>query len=167
MSLGDLTGAGKTSIFPDHTLSPPRLIEFAQIEEFAATDFLMRVHKATAGMSIEEARDYRQRAVDILHDAPPTYGTVRFTIWANSLAALPFMAWLLFRQSDEKMTLATATDLVMNGTPSQRAAIYSMWGYVPKKAGGQRQANPPNGTESSTASPTQKAEHSPTTSAAS
>lgn len=155
MSLEELTGAGKPSIFPGHTLTPPALADVGELEAFAADDFIARVHRATSPYGTGEVEAYRQRAVELLRRFPFRFGTDDFGQWALSLAALPYMAWLVFRQTEPKMTLSEAAGLIMGASPAQRSAVYALWGFVTQKKrdASQSAATHPTGTPISPTSP--------------
>jgi hypothetical protein len=132
--LKDLVGLSDSSTFPGHTLSPPRLIEFAEAEEEAAAQYLRGIAKASAGLPATVRELLHQRAVDNLRSHPFSYGSAAFDQWALSMSAAPFLAWLLLRIKHPKMTLPEASQLLSEGEYAAKVgAVWSMWGYKPAK----------------------------------
>jgi hypothetical protein len=163
--LKDMVALGDASVFPGHTLSPPRLIEFAEAEEEAASQYLRGIAKASAALPAGMREALHTRAVDNLRGHPFGYGSLAFDQWALSMSAAPFLAWLLLRIKHPKLTLAEASQLLCEGEYAAKVgAVWSLWGYKPpKKAsppaaspGGdvpaQAAAGPSTGAASSTAS---------------
>src|SRR5271163_3775974 len=143
--LKDLVALGDTATFPGHTLSPPRLIEFAEAEEEAAAQYLRGIAKASAGLPPMVRDLLHQRAVDNLRSHPFSYGSAAFDQWALSMSAAPFLTWLLLRIRHPKITLSEASQLLSEGEYAAKVgAVWSMWGYKPaKKAVPPAQASSP------------------------
>ena len=132
--LKDLVALGDTSVFPGHTLSPPRLIEFAEAEEEAALQYLRGIAKAALGLPAAMREALHQRAVDNLRGHPFSYGSLAFDQWALSMSAAPFLAWLLLRIKHPKMTLAEVSQLLCEGEYAAKVGVvWSLWGYKPPK----------------------------------
>jgi hypothetical protein len=143
--LKELVGLGDSGTFPGHTLSPPRLIEFAEAEEEAAAQYLRGIAKASTGLPPVVRDLLHQRAVDNLRSHPFSYGSTAFDQWALSMSAAPFLAWLLLRIKHPKMTLSEASQLLCEGEYAAKVGtVWSMWGYKPaKKAAPVAEAAPP------------------------
>jgi hypothetical protein len=132
--LKDLTALGDTATFPGYTLSPPRLIEFAEAEEEAAAQYLRGIAKAAAGLQAGVRDALHQRAADNLRAHPFSYGSLAFDQWALSMSAAPFLAWLLLRIRHPKLTLPEVSQLLCEGEYAAKVgAVWSMWGYKPAK----------------------------------
>jgi len=133
-TLKDLVALDDTSIFPGFTLSPPRLIEFAEAEEEAAAQYLRGIAKAAAALSAAVRESLQQRAADNLRSHPFSYGSLAFDQWALSMSAAPFLAWLLLRIKHPKLTLPEASQLLCEGEYAAKVgAVWSLWGYKPAK----------------------------------
>src|SRR5580704_6494145 len=132
--LKDLVGLSDASVFPGHTLSPPRLIEFAEAEEEAASQYLRGIARAAIALPTAMREALHTRAVDNLRGHPFSYGSAAFDQWALSMSAAPFLAWLLLRIKHPKLTLAEASQLLCEGEYAAKVgAVWSMWGYKPPK----------------------------------
>ena len=132
--LKDLVALGDASVFPGHTLSPPRLIEFAEAEEEAASQYLRGIAKAALALPAAMREALHQRAVDNLRGHPFSYGSLAFDQWALSMSAAPFLAWLLLRIKRPKLTLAEVSQLLCEGEYAAKVgAVWSLWGYKPPK----------------------------------
>ncbi|HEX4056228.1 MAG TPA: hypothetical protein VHX86_18360 [Tepidisphaeraceae bacterium] len=132
--LKELVGLGDSSAFPGHTLSPPRLIEFAEAEEEAAAQYLRGIAKSAAGLPAAVRDAIHQRAVDNLRVHPFSYGSHAFDQWALSMSAAPFLTWLLLRIKHPKLTLPEASQLLCDGEYAAKVGtVWSMWGYKPAK----------------------------------
>jgi len=132
--LKELVGLGDSGTFPGHTLSPPRLIEFAEAEEEAAAQYLRGIAKASTGLPPVVRDLLHQRAVDNLRSHPFSYGSTAFDQWALSMSAAPFLAWLLLRIKHPKLSLSEASQMLCEGEyASKVGAVWSMWGYKPAK----------------------------------
>ena len=137
--LKDLVALGDASAFPGHTLSPPRLIEFAEAEEEAASQYLRGIAKASTALPAAMRDALHTRAVDNLRGHPFSYGSLAFDQWALSMSAAPFLTWLLLRIKHPKLTLAEASQLLCEGEYAAKVgAVWSLWGYKPPK-----KASPP------------------------
>jgi hypothetical protein len=132
--LKDLVGLGDPSAFAGHTLSPPRLIEFAEAEEEAASQYLRGIAKAAIALPAAMRESLHTRAVDNLRGHPFSYGAAAFDQWALSMSAAPFLAWLLLRIKHPKLTLTEASQLLCEGEYAAKVgAVWSLWGYKPPK----------------------------------
>jgi hypothetical protein len=157
--LKEMVGLGNSSAFPGHTLSPPRLIEFAEAEEEAASHYLRGIAKASVALPAAIREALHQRAVDNLRGHPFSYGSAAFDQWALSMSAAPFLTWLLLRIKHPKLTLAEASQLLCEGEYAAKVgAVWSLWGYKPPK-----KASPP----ATSAAPPAPAGTGPSTGAAS
>jgi hypothetical protein len=133
-NLKDLVAHGDTATFPGHTLSPPRLIEFAEAEEEAAAQYLRGIAKAAAALPAAVRDSLHQRAADNLRAHPFSYGSLAFDQWALSMSAAPFLTWLLLRIKHPKLTLPEASQLLCEGEYAAKVgAVWSLWGYKPAK----------------------------------
>jgi hypothetical protein len=148
--LKELVGLGDTTPFPGFTLSPPRLIEFAEAEEEAAANYLRGIARAAAALPALVRDALHQRAADNLRSHPFSYGSAAFDQWALSMSAAPFLAWLLLRIRHPKLTLPEASQLLCEGEYAAKVgAVWSMWGYKPAKKSApaaQTPASPPEKT---------------------
>jgi hypothetical protein len=160
--LKELVALGDSTVFPGHTISPPRLIEFAEAEEEAAAQYLRRIAKSAASLPVTVRDAIHQRAVDNLRSHPFSYGSPAFDQWALSMSAAPFLTWLLLRIKHPKLTLPEASQMLCDGEYSGKIGkIWSLWGYKPAKkaasppasAAPAEKAAPSTGGESSSASP--------------
>lgn len=150
--LKELVGGGNTTAFLGHTLSPPRLRDYADAEEECAAAYLRLVSRATLGLPDKAAEQCHQRVVDNLRKMPMQYGSQEFAFWALSRSALPFLAWLSFKQK-EAMDLMTASSIVADATPEQVGAILDIWGFTVRKKPPAPQPSPqPTGGASSDSS---------------
>ena len=132
--LKTLIGLGDSSVFPGHTLSVPRLIEFAEAEEEAAAQYLRSIARSAAALPAQVRDALHQRAVDNLRAHPFSYGSAAFDQWALSLSAAPFLTWLLLRIRHPKITLSEASQLLCEGEYAAKVgAVWSLWGYKPAK----------------------------------
>jgi len=132
--LKTLIGLGDSSVFPGHTLSVPRLIEFAEAEEEAAAQYLRSIARSAAALPAQVRDALHQRAVDNLRAHPFSYGSAAFDQWALSMSAAPFLTWLLLRIRHPKITLSEASQLLCEGEYAARVgAVWSLWGYKPAK----------------------------------
>ena len=132
--LKTLIGLGDSSVFPGHTLSVPRLIEFAEAEEEAAAQYLRSIARSAAALPAPVRDALHQRAVDNLRAHPFSYGSAAFDQWALSMSAAPFLTWLLLRIRHPKITLSEASQLLCEGEYAARVgAVWSLWGYKPAK----------------------------------
>jgi hypothetical protein len=132
--LKDLVALGDASVFPGHALSPPRLIEFAEAEEEAASQYLRGIAKASAALPAAMREALHTRAVDNLRGHPFSYGSLAFDQWALSMSASPFLTWLLLRIKHPKLTLAEASQLLCEGEYAAKVGVvWSLWGYKPQK----------------------------------
>ena len=119
---------------PGHTLSPPRLIEFAEAEEEAASQYLRGIAKAAIALPAAMRESLHTRAVDNLRGHPFSYGSAAFDQWALSMSAAPFLTWLLLRIKHPKLTLTEASQLLCEGEYAAKVgAVWSLWGYKPPK----------------------------------
>jgi hypothetical protein len=133
-TLKDLVALGDTTTFPGFTLSPPRLIEFAEAEEEAAAQYLRGIARAASTLPTIVRDALHQRAADNLRSHPFSYGSAAFDQWALSMSAAPFLAWLLLRIRHPKLTLPEASQLLCEGEYAAKVgAVWSMWGYKPAK----------------------------------
>jgi hypothetical protein len=161
-TLKDLVALGETTTFPAFTLSPPRLIEFAEAEEEAAAHYLRGIARAAATLPALVRDALHQRAADNLRSHPFSYGSAAFDQWALSMSAAPFLAWLLLRIKHPKLSLPEASQLLCDGEYAAKVgAVWSMWGYKPAK-----KATPP-GTQSPPSGGTTSAPSAPSTGEAS
>jgi hypothetical protein len=167
--LKDLVALGESSIFPGHTLSPPRLIEFAEAEEEAASQYLRGIAKAAMALPAGMREALHQRAVDNLRSHPFSYGSAGFDQWALSMSAAPFLAWLLLRIKHPRMTLSEASQLLCEGEYAGKVgAVWSLWGYKPvKKAAAPAQTAAVQTAPAQTASAEARGESVPSTGGAS
>lgn len=132
--LKTLIALGDSSVFPGHTLSIPRLIEFAEAEEEAAAQYLRSIARSAAALPAQVRDALHQRAVDNLRAHPFSYGSAAFDQWALSMSAAPFLTWLLLRIRHPKLTLSEASQLLCEGDYAARVgAVWSLWGYKPTK----------------------------------
>jgi hypothetical protein len=132
--LKTLIALGDSSVFPGHTLSVPRLIEFAEAEEEAAAQYLRSIARSAAALPAQVRDALHQRAVDNLRAHPFSYGSAAFDQWAMSMSAAPFLTWLLLRIRHPKLTLSEASQLLCEGEYAARVgAVWSLWGYKPAK----------------------------------
>jgi hypothetical protein len=132
--LKDLVALGNSNIFPGHTLSVPRLIEFAEAEEEAAAQYLRSIARSAAALPAPVRDALHQRAVDNLRSHPFSYGSAAFDQWALSMSAAPFLTWLLLRIRHPKITLSEASQLLCEGEYTAKfGAVWSLWGYKPAK----------------------------------
>jgi hypothetical protein len=134
--LKDLVALGDATVFPGHTLSPPRLIEFAEAEEEAASQYLRGIAKAAITLPAAMREALHTRAVDNLRGHPFSYGSPAFDQWALSMSAAPFLTWLLLRIKHPKLTLSEASQLLCEGEYAAKVGmVWSLWGYKPAKKG--------------------------------
>jgi hypothetical protein len=135
--LKELVALGDASVFLGHTLCSPRLIEFAEAEEEAASQYLRGIAKAAMVLPAGMREALHARAVDNLRGHPFSYGSLAFDQWALSMSAAPFLAWLLLRIKHPKLTLAEASQLLCEGEYAAKVgAVWSLWGYKPPKKAG-------------------------------
>lgn len=132
--LKDLVALGDKTAFEGYTLSPPRLIEFAEAEEEAAAQYLRRIIKASATFPAAVRAAMHERAVDNLRSSSFAFGSELFDQWALSISAIPFLAWLLLRIKHPKMMLGDVSQLLCGeDRAGKMSAIWSMWGFEPPK----------------------------------
>jgi hypothetical protein len=132
--LSNLTASGNSSIIPGITLSPPRLIDWAEAEIEAAQHYLRTVARS-AGELPESARAAMySRAVDNLRGDPFAFGSRAFDAWAMSAAALPFLLFLSLRQCQPQTSRNQAADLLSGPDGGAVAAsVWDLWGYQDQK----------------------------------
>ena len=128
--LQDLTAAGNSSVIPGSTLSPPRLIEWAEAESEAAEQYIRNISRAAMELP-EPARAHLQsRAADNLLNSPPVFGSEAFDAWATSAGAVPFLLWLSLRISEPQVTRQEAAELLAGERGETIArAVWDLWGY--------------------------------------
>jgi hypothetical protein len=132
--LKELVALGDSTAFAGYTLSPPRLIEFAEAEEEAAAQYLRRVTKASATFAPAVRAVMHERAVDNLRTNPFAFGSAEFDQWALSVSAVPFLAWLLLRIKHPKLTPGDVSQLLCgDDRAGKMSAVWSLWGFEPPK----------------------------------
>jgi hypothetical protein len=146
-TLQSLTSAGTTpqNTFPGYTLSPPRLVDYAEAEQEAAQHYLHQTAKAAAASPSVTREAFQHRAIDNLRLTPFAFGSPQFDAWATSMSAVPFLAWLLLRIKHPELTLAHSAQL-LNGPDSlpRARAVWALWGYTcEKKVEAARSMPPP------------------------
>jgi len=134
--LGDLTAAGNSELLPGHTLSVPRLLEWAEAEQEAQRQYLWAVADAAAALGGTARETMYSRAVDNLKSCPFAFGSAAFDAWATSAGALPFLLWLSLRIKEPRITRTQAAELLVQHDARQiMPAVLDLWGYrVQKKA---------------------------------
>jgi len=119
---------------PGATLSPPRLVEWAEAETEAARHYLRTVAQASAALPEVVRQAMYARAVDNLKDSPPVFGSPAFDAWAVSAGALPFLLWLSLRKGQPRTTRVQAAELLAGPEGESIAkAVWDLWGYRGEK----------------------------------
>jgi hypothetical protein len=140
-TLQTLTASGNSSLIPDHTISPPRLLEWADAESEAAEQYLRAIALASAELPEAIRHHMQQRAVDNLKDSPLALGTAGFVAWAISARAVTFLLWLSLRIRHPGVTRHQCAQWLA-GPNGQRIAqaVWDLWGYgIEKKVFGWRE----------------------------
>jgi hypothetical protein len=128
--LQDLTAAGNSSVIAGLTLSPPRLVDWAETEIEAAQQYLRNIARSSAEFPETVRQQMYVRAVDNLQAGPFAFGSAAFDAWALSAVALPFLLYLSLRVRQSQITRLRAAEL-LSGPDGQTIAraIWDLWGY--------------------------------------
>ena len=140
-TLQNLTASGNSSLIPDHTISLPRLLEWADAESEADEQYLRSVALASAELPDAIRKQMQDRAVDNLKDSPLALGTAGFDAWAISARAVTFLLWLSLRIRHPAVTRHQCAEWLA-GPNGQRIAqtVWDLWGYgTEKKVSASRQ----------------------------
>jgi hypothetical protein len=132
--LQHLTAAGNSSLIPGHTISPPRLIEWAEAETEAAENYLRTVVRASADLPSATRDSLHARAVDNLRNSPFAFGSAGFDAWALSAAAMPFLLWLSLRIRHPRVSRNSAAEFLRRSNSDDIIkAVWDAWGYDGRK----------------------------------
>lgn len=154
--LQDLTAAGNTTAIPGKTISPPRLIEWAEAEVEAAHHYLRTITQAASELGDTIRHAMHSRAIDNLKNDPIVFGSPGFDAWALSASALPFLLWLSLRIRHPRLTRNQAAEYLAGPDGNTIAkALWDLWGYrdAKKTPAPPTQSPQPNGGASSNNSP--------------
>jgi hypothetical protein len=132
--LSNLAAAGNSSLIPDHTISPPRLLEWAEAETEAAEQYMRTVASAAGELPETVRQRIYDRAVDNIKDSPLALGTAGFDAWAISARAVPFLLWLSVRVRHPSVTRNQVAGW-LNGPRGREIAraVWDLWGYGDEK----------------------------------
>ncbi|MDP9175546.1 MAG: hypothetical protein M3O30_17020 [Planctomycetota bacterium] len=132
--LQSLTATGNSTAIEGMTLSPPRLIDWAEAEAEAAQSYLRNIARGCAELPPQTRQQIHARAVDNLQSAPFAFGGQPFDAWALSAAACPTLLYLSLRSHHPQIARNKAADL-LNGPDGQTIAqaIWDLWGYPSEK----------------------------------
>lgn len=127
-----IAGVGRSDIIPGKVLMPLRIPGYAELQRQFEANYLRTAIRATEGLPDHQASRGLDHAEKVISSGKFRYGMEAFDKEINSFENLPFLLYLLIRESDPKITPAGAALLI---TDENRGKVYAaalnLAGYAP------------------------------------
>lgn len=148
-TLNEMSAAGRSDVLPGFVLSPPRLREWGDAEQEAASSYLRIVRQACAGMPPEVQAVLMQGALDLVAAGEFGMGMPKLDAFLRSATAAPFVAWLCLRVKHEQITREKVPGMYLPAMDDAGAreeevsrAVLELWGFLPQGSKKNEASNP-------------------------